>query len=106
MNVPAVAKRTYEELKQDPNYVKLVEEIIEALLKINSPESRARYAHELVDDFNKQVFAHPLVKSFSPCKKGCSACCHTQVSITEDEATLLAMRVDSGITIDELSLET
>lgn len=30
------------------------------------------------------------------CKKGCAACCHTQVSVTQDEAEHLAKKVLSG----------
>jgi Fe-S-cluster containining protein len=53
-----------------------------------------------VDEYNEVVFDHPLVKQLSPCKQGCTACCHTQVSVTEDEAYLLATRVKAGTSID------
>lgn len=40
------------------------------------------------------------------CTKGCSACCHTQVSINSDEAHLLAARIlEDGIRIDLARLE-
>ncbi|MFG1499895.1 YkgJ family cysteine cluster protein [Halobacteriovorax sp. XZX-3] len=35
------------------------------------------------------------------CRKGCSACCHTQVSVNKDEAELLASRIlEDGIRVD------
>ncbi len=68
--------------------------------KISSPLERANFIHHVVDDYNREVFNHPLIDSLSPCRSGCSACCHTQVSITEDEAELLASRVQEGVKID------
>ena len=37
-----------------------------------------------------EIFENPVAKSEVSCGKGCSYCCHTQVSITKDEAELLA----------------
>lgn len=34
-----------------------------------------------------------MAKKFITCHRGCSACCHTQVSVNKDEADLLAYRI-------------
>lgn len=100
MNLPAIAKRTYDSLRDQPAFSKITEFVIHHLKRISSPLERARFVHHVVDDYNKSVFSHPIVKEFSPCKPGCAGCCHTQVSITEDEAKLLASLVDNGLKID------
>ncbi len=41
-----------------------------------------------------------MVKENVSCKSGCSACCHTQVSITSDEASLLVKQIVSGAEVD------
>jgi hypothetical protein len=105
MNVPAIAKRTFDKLKNDPPYKAIFEAVVATLKQIPTPRQRAYLIHETVDDFNKEAFSHPLVKELSPCKQGCSACCHTQVSITQDEAELLAHRVQQGIGVDMQKLE-
>lgn len=78
----------------------VTEYVLRALRAEKSPIERARFVHSLVDDFNKDILAHPLIEQLSPCKKGCAACCHTEVSVTPDEAELLALRVENGIKID------
>ncbi len=100
MNVPAIAKKTYEELKNHVEFQGIVEFIVQHLMKIPHAYRRARFIHQVVDEYNQEVFGHPLVQQFSPCKMGCSACCHTQVSVTEDEAQLLVHRIDGGVEID------
>ncbi|MDO9181420.1 MAG: YkgJ family cysteine cluster protein, partial [Bacteriovorax sp.] len=75
------------------------------LKKMASPLERARFVHHIVDDYNREIFAHPIVQKFLPCKVGCSGCCHTQVGVTEDEAELLANRVTEGVKIDFARLE-
>ncbi|MFA6238360.1 MAG: YkgJ family cysteine cluster protein [Bacteriovorax sp.] len=106
MNFPAIAKQTYESLKNQNSFSSISQFIIEHLKKISSPLEKARFVHNVVDDYNKEVFSHPLVKELSPCKTGCSACCHTQVSVTEDEAELLISRITDGIKIDYALLKT
>jgi Fe-S-cluster containining protein len=100
MNFPAIAKQTYESLKGQPAFSNITNFIIAHLKRISSPLERARFVHHVVDDYNRTVFSHPLVKELSPCKAGCSGCCHTQVSITEDEAELLASIINDGLKID------
>lgn len=100
MNVPAVAKKTYEELKDQEETKSLLTLVLENLRKLTQPFKRAQFVHELVDGLNTEIFEHPLVKQMSPCKEGCTGCCHTQVSVTEDEAILLANHVSGGLEID------
>jgi len=100
MNFPAIAKQTFDLLKENPMFSSISDFMIAHLKKIDSPIERAQFVHDAVDDYNLEVFAHPLVKELVACKVGCSACCHTQVSITEDEAELLSQKVLSGIKID------
>lgn len=101
MNVPAIAKKTFEELRREMRFTSIINEVVEILSKIRSPYQRAEYVHKKIDEYNKEVFAHPLVVQLSPCKKGCSACCHTQVSINEDEAEVLAKFINEGLIIDQ-----
>ena len=105
MNVPAVAKQTYEELKDTQAAQELMALVTEQLDKIPDALARARFVHELVDGLNAEVFSHPLVQQMSPCKMGCSACCHTQVSVTLDEALLLEHKIQEGIALDQERLE-
>lgn len=108
MNVPAIAKSTFELLRNQPEFLAITESVMTHLNKIRSSLERARFVHNMVDEYNKEIFAHPLLKEFVPCKAGCSACCHTQVSVTEDEADLLLHNITNGVEIDYnlLSLQT
>lgn len=107
MNIPAMAKKTYDELKSKSEFLNITLLVKSALRKIESAQERARFVHQAVDEFNKVVFSHPLVKEFSPCKAGCSACCHTQVSVTKEEAELLYENLlgNASIDIDKLLLQ-
>lgn len=101
MNVPAVAQRTFEENRNRPEMIALVNLTLEGLKKLNSPEDRAKLLHTMINNLNVDVFSHPIVKQFSPCGKGCSSCCYTQVSVTEDEAIVLAKHIQDGLVIDQ-----
>lgn len=100
MNVPAIAKKTFDELRSQTEYSTIVSFVVKSLNKISKPFKRARFIHQLVDEYNEEVFSHELVKKLSPCTLGCTACCHSQVSCTEDEAELLAKRVAEGTAIN------
>ena len=100
MNVPAIAKKTYDELRVKPEFAGIVDFVLSELDKIPDDIEKARFIHKLVDELNEKVFEHPLVKTYSPCKAGCTACCHTQVSVTRNEALLLIERVNEGVTVD------
>lgn len=107
MNVPAIAQKTFIELKNKAPAMDLIHFVLKKLNKNHLPEKRARYVHRLVDELNEYIFTNPKVKELSPCKSGCSACCHTQVSVTADEAELLAIRVNEGVEInrDRLAIQ-
>jgi Fe-S-cluster containining protein len=100
VKVPAVANKSFEELSKKPEFMVIVQFIIDKLSKIPFSIKRAKVIHQTIDEFNNEVFSHPLVKQFSPCKSGCSACCHTQVSVTRDEAELLVQRIADGVEIN------
>lgn len=104
MKFPAIAFQTYSRLKNNPKFLALTEFILRTLRPMINPIDRAKLVHQLVDDCNEEMFNNPLVKQYSGCHKGCSACCHTEVSVTPDEAELLAKRVQEGITIDTQKL--
>ncbi|MFG1484774.1 YkgJ family cysteine cluster protein [Halobacteriovorax sp. RZ-1] len=77
------------------------------LQKRANPVERAQLSHELVDQFTNEAKSDPTAESMISCRKGCSACCHTQVSVNQDEAELLATRIlEDGIRIDIDSLAT
>lgn len=100
MNVPAIAKNTFELLRNQPEFLSITQTVMTHLNKIKSSLERARFVHHMVDEYNKEVFAHPILKELVPCKAGCTGCCHTQVSVTEDEAELLAHNINNGVEID------
>lgn len=100
MNVPAVAQKTFIELRNRVEALELIQFILKKLNKNHDPVKRARYVHRIVDELNEYIFNDPQVKTLSPCTSGCSACCHTQVSVNQDEADLLASLVKSGVNID------
>lgn len=105
MNVPAIAKRTFKELRHKSEFLSFVQDVIGRLQKLTSRTARAKFVHELIEESNQEVFSNPLIKQLSPCRMGCSACCHTQVSVTEDEAHLMADLIKNGISIDLKKLE-
>ena len=100
MNVPAIAKGTFELLRNQPEFASITTTVIDHLSKIKNSLERARFVHHMVDEYNKEIFSHPLLKQFVPCKSGCTACCHTQVSVTEEEAELLLHNINNGVEID------
>lgn len=100
MNFPAIAKKTYDRLRSIEEFAFITDLIISELKEIKFAISRARFFHERVDELTREVFAHPIVKDLSACKRGCSGCCHTEVSVTADESELLALRVKNGLKIN------
>jgi uncharacterized protein len=70
------------------------------LRKISNPKKRAKHVHDEVQKHMDELFASPAVEKLVTCKKGCAGCCHTQVSITKDEAELYAQKIVDGHDID------
>ena len=99
-----IAKNTFDSLRNQPAFLSITQFIVDHLTKIKSHTERARFVHNVIDQYNEEVFSHPLVKEHMPCKSGCSGCCHTQVSVTSDEALLLMERIENGTKIDESRL--
>jgi Fe-S-cluster containining protein len=100
LKFPAVALQTYNRLKANPLFLGITDYVLRVIRSESSPIKRAKAVHEIVEDYAKEMSNHPLVMEHSGCKKGCSGCCHTEVSVTPDEAILLAKRVQDGINID------
>ncbi len=100
MNVPAIAKQTFERLKSNPFYLAISQSILSHIEKIHNSREKARFLHNAVDEYNQEVFSHPLLKALVPCRAGCTACCHTQVSTTYEEALLLSDYINEGMEID------
>ena len=103
--VPAIAGKTFDELKDNPDAQELVTLVTDGLNNLKDPLDRARFLHQLVEGLNEEVFSHPIVQQMSPCKNGCTACCYTQVSATLEEAALLAEKINPDLTIDQQRLE-
>ncbi len=76
-----------------------------SLAKIKVPSKRALYAQKKVQEAVETLLGSNDVSSLISCKKGCSACCHTQVSITDDEAELFAELLMSGHDVDIKKLQ-
>lgn len=104
MNIPIIAKTTFDNLRNQPAFLAISQFIVSQMKAIPYAKVRALFIHKAIDEFNEEIFAHPIVKEFMPCKAGCSACCHTQVSVTQDEALLLLDKIRSGVAIDEAQL--
>lgn len=100
MVMPAIAMRTYKLFEKDSSFRKLIKKMTTKLSKISDPIKRARYVHDKIDHEIMALMANPAVKDLVQCKKGCSACCHSQVAITGEEADLLLKKLEDGVQID------
>lgn len=100
VNFPAMAKRTFDRLKEQKEFLSITKRVMKRLRKIWEPSKRAKYVHKEVDMALAQLFENPVVAEHVTCKKGCNACCHTQVSATGDEAELLIERIMDGLDVD------
>ncbi len=70
------------------------------LLATEPGTARAHILHQLIDTAIESVSHIPV-----SCQKACSACCHFEVQITQDEAALLAELVMQGHPVDIAQLE-
>ncbi len=101
---PQVALRSYLKLKEYPVFFRFTQAILTTLGKMVRPIERAKFVHEMIDHEMVELFKNESVMKLTACKKGCSACCHTQVSVTSDEADLLAARVMDGAALNWANL--
>ena len=65
------------------------------ILRAPAGPERARLLHKMIDQEIRQS-----TKVSTTCQKGCAACCHMEVEITSDEATILVELIDNGFAID------
>ena len=109
MNFPALAKKTYDELKEVPRYKGLLYRIFALFKVLTTPKERVEMVHQQVVQSLATLFEDPLVSKYVSCKKGCSFCCHGQVSVTEDEADVLADKIiedEASIDIRRLGIQS
>lgn len=97
---PAVAYRTYEKLKDQRGFKALFRQTLKRLRYYSSSIKRAKLIHHLIEFEVAELFKDKVVSENVSCKQACSACCHTQVSITQDEADLLASEIVAGASVD------
>jgi len=67
-------------------------------LKKFKGKKRAKYFYTQIDQAVSDDLASFKIKENLPisCKKGCSHCCHMNIDVFKDEATLLAGKIKSG----------
>ena len=79
---------------------KRLEGIVETISATKPGAGRAMQVHKSIEHYKNEK-----VKEKASCRKGCSACCHQAVSITDDEATLIwAYCKSKGIPISKTQL--
>src|SRR3989339_440706 len=93
INIPAIASRTYTRLKQEAHYSSLVQTFADKLKEIKSLFERVKFFHQKVDEAVNKVLSNEFVSPRISCRPGCAHCCYTQVSVTQDEAEILASRI-------------
>ncbi len=103
-NFPQIALQNYLRLKDYPQFFRLTQAVLTTLTKMIRPQERADFVHDLVDQEMNELFKDPSVNLLTACKKGCAACCHTQVSVTSDEAEVLAGKIIDGHPINWANL--
>jgi Fe-S-cluster containining protein len=100
MIMPAIATRTFKMFQEESSFRKLVKRMTQKISKISDPVKRARFVHKKINEEIESQFKDQMVGTLVQCKKGCSACCHSQVAITHSEALLIAEKVEEGVGID------
>lgn len=93
MNFPVNAARSFQKLKGDFFFRKIYKTFQSKYKKMKDSIKRTRFFHQQIDEQIDDLLEDEVVSKHISCKKGCSACCHSQVSITRDEASLLADKI-------------
>lgn len=70
---------------------KLVQEMVDEILEIKPANKRARILYELVDMEIAMSHEKDMAASGKTiqCRRGCSSCCHLNVDISDDEASIM-----------------
>ena len=79
----------------------LMKNYIQDFSRFTPGSERGRYLHQLIE---KEILASSHIET--SCNKGCAACCHLEVEITDDDAAVLHNAIQDGITIDKNRLES
>ncbi len=106
MKLPAIAAKSFNQYQNHPVYRSIFQQTLNQLRQIFSPIARAKLVHAKIEEHLNKNLSDPIVAKHISCKKGCTACCHTQVSVSHDEAELLSNKILSGsilIDIDRLA---
>lgn len=90
MSLPLIAAQTYNNLKESPEIRRIVKSFTRKISVNRDPIKRARFVHEKINQSIDKLFEDEAVQKHVKCQKSCTACCHTQVSVTEGEAKVLA----------------
>lgn len=106
MNFPHVAYQTFLKFKNTAAMAQITHYVLEKIKTMTSSIERVKFVHKQIDGYMAQELENPVAKKFIKCQKGCSACCYTQVSVTQDEADLLASLVEEGHSVDKKRLAT
>lgn len=93
---PAIAYQTYLKHKDTEVFRLISKAILKTWRKLSGASKKAKYFHREVQEKVDHVLQGLNNAELVQCKKGCSACCHTQVAVTVDEAEHLAKKVLSG----------
>jgi Fe-S-cluster containining protein len=71
-----------------------------ALIAARSGAERGRALHRMMDSAIATAASVPV-----SCRSGCCGCCHSEVEVTRDEASVLKERVLGGVEIDRSRLQ-
>jgi len=105
MDFPAIAYRTYQQWKNHASMSTFFYKVLRNLQGIKNPITKTRKFHQIINENIDSIFEDTTVTRSVSCKIGCSGCCHTPVSVTNEEAQLLAHRVNNGLEISTKNLE-
>jgi Fe-S-cluster containining protein len=105
MSLPLIASKTYESLKVNLEVRNIVKNFIKRISSHKDPVERAKFVHTKINQSIDMLFEDEAVQKHVTCKKGCTACCHTQVSVTEGEAKLLSKYIKKIPNFDWHKLE-
>jgi uncharacterized protein len=102
--LPALAYQTWLKYKGTKRFTDVTKKFIKQWRKLKPGARRARHLHTTVDGLTADFISEMSVPELIQCKKSCSACCHTQVAATIEEAQQLHEWIQAGNTIDQKRL--